>query len=85
MPIELFIEYNCFDKKSINYLKEKISNINKIIEVCLVAEHNNKIIAITHVKLERMRRSHIGKFGIAIIKGYRGLGLGEYLLTEIVK
>ena len=50
-----------------------------------MAECNNKIIGATDIELDRWRRNHIGKFGITIIQGYRGIGLGKHLMSEVIK
>ncbi len=72
-------------KKEENWLKGKIGDIKKHREVFLVAEHNNKIVGTTGIDLNKWRKNHIGKFGITIIRGYRGIGLGKHLLAEVIK
>ncbi len=53
--------------------------------VLLIVEDNNKIIGNTSIGLGKERQNHIGDFGIAIRKGYRGMGIGSYLMKEIIK
>ena len=39
----------------------------------------------TQISLEEGPQNHIGGLGIAILKDYRGIGLGKYLLGEILE
>jgi len=45
---------------------------------------NDKIVGHVSVELNKYRRSHIGKLAVGIISGYKGIGLGEYLATEVI-
>jgi ribosomal protein S18 acetylase RimI-like enzyme len=67
------------------WLEEKIKDRMSDKEIFLVAEHDGKIVADTHIKLGKWRQNHIGTFGIAIDKNYRGMGLGTKLMAEIIK
>jgi ribosomal protein S18 acetylase RimI-like enzyme len=67
------------------WLKDKLEYIKKKKAVFLVAEHNSVIIGTTGIDSRIWRQSHIGEFGITIKKGYRGIGLGTYLMKEIIK
>lgn len=58
---------------------------NKHKAVLIVAKEKDKIIATAGIDLKNGRQNHIGEFGIAIRKGYRGIGLGSYLTGEIIK
>jgi ribosomal protein S18 acetylase RimI-like enzyme len=78
-------------KKKINLreeeekLKGQLNEINKKVKVWLVAEDNEKIVGITSITLVDGRGDHIGKFSIAIKDSYRGVGLGKYLMLEIIR
>lgn len=72
-------------KDEIEWLKKKLRGIRKKQNICLVAESENKIIAQSSINLERERSNHIGGFGISIAQGYRGIGLGKYLMKTIIK
>jgi len=37
------------------------------------------------IELGKERQNHVGGLGISIRNGYRGIGLGEYLMKEIIK
>ena len=78
--IKYFFSY--VGKKWHNHRRKLIKNNTKVF---LVAEHGEKVIGTASIELEKWRRNHFGKFGIAIIDGYRGMGLGKYLMSEIIK
>lgn len=65
--------------------KWRIKGNKKQKRVFLVAEENNKIVGTASIHLSPGRQEHIGNFGITIQKGYRGMGLGSYLMGEIIK
>jgi len=76
-------------KKSLKEEKEwlggVIKNVQKRKEVFLLAEYDDQIVGTTSISLREGREGHVGDFGIAIRKGYRGIGLGKYLLGEVLK
>jgi ribosomal protein S18 acetylase RimI-like enzyme len=72
-------------KEEKEWLIGHIKNVIKRKSVFLFAEDSNKIIGTTEISLGKNRQEHIGNFGITIRKGYRGIGLGKYLIGEIIK
>lgn len=72
-------------KEEAKWLKEKIENIKRRKVVFLIAEHNSIITGTIGIDLSIWRQSHIGNLGITIKKAYRGMGLGNYLMREIIK
>lgn len=66
-------------------LKEELIKIKECKKVKLVAEKDNLVVGIADIPIGSNRRSHVGDFGINIRKGYRGIGLGTYLISEIIK
>lgn len=54
-------------------------------KVYLFAECDNKIVGASSIEIGKWRKNHIGKFGIIVSKEYRGIGLGAYLMSEIIK
>lgn len=73
-------------------LKEEKEKLKKFLEteeektrVFLIAEEEGKIVGTTSIDLGRGRKDHIGGFGITIRDGYRGVGLGKYMMSEIIK
>lgn len=64
------------------FLKGSARNKN---EVNLVAECDDEIVGFARICLEKGRLNHIGTFGIFIKSSYRGVGLGKYLMSEIIK
>jgi len=67
------------------FLQDQLKQTKASKRITLVAEYNNKIIAITTIKSGRWRKSHIGDFGISIKKEYRGIGLGIFMMGEVIK
>jgi len=72
-------------KEEREWLKGKIKDVGNHKEVFLVAECDNKIVGTTGIGLHKEREEHVGEFGIVIRQGYRGIGLGKYLMGEILK
>jgi RimJ/RimL family protein N-acetyltransferase len=72
-------------KEEAEWIKNKIKKARKREDILLIAECDNKIIGTTNIELKEGRLDHIGEFGISILKGYRGIGLGGYLTGEIIK
>ena len=66
------------------FIEMVFKGVKNKTRVHLIAECDGKIIATTGIEQGRLRRNHIGTFGIAIVKGYRGLGLGKFLMSEII-
>lgn len=72
-------------------LKDEKDFITKAIKatksekkVFIIAKDGKKVVANTSIELGPYKRSHIGKFGIAVRNGYRGIGLGKYIMAEIL-
>jgi len=72
-------------KQEEDWLKAEIKKIKEKQKVCLIAECDGRVVANTGVSLCDYRKSHIGDFGIAIRWGYRGFGLGTFLMTRVLK
>lgn len=72
-------------KEELNWLKEHLNKIKKHKAVFLVAEYNTAIIGSTGIDLNRGKKEHVGEFGITIHQDYRGVGLGKYLMGEVIK
>lgn len=72
-------------KEEKEFLERILKGIKDKTKIYLVAECGDKIIGATDIELDRWRRNHIGKFGITIIQGYRGIGLGKHLMSEVIR
>jgi len=72
-------------KEETEFLKTTLKGLKNKTKVVLLAEYDKKIVGLTDIKQERWRRNHIGRFGISVRQGYRGIGLGKYLMAEIIK
>lgn len=71
------------NKEEFNFLENLINLIKKNKKICLIATHNKKIVAMTDIDILEEVKNHIGDFSIGIIEGYRGVGLGKYLINDI--
>jgi len=71
-------------KGEMEFLEKGIKSIKDKKKIYLIAKDGNKVVANTSVELGIFRRNHIGKFAIGIRDGYRGMGLGKYLMEEIL-
>ena len=72
-------------KEEMEFLEKGVKSIRDKKKVYLIAKDGNKVVANTSIEMGVFKRSHIGKFAIAIRDGYRGAGLGSYLMAEIMK
>jgi len=68
-----------------NWVKRVAKSVKDKKRVSVIARDGNKIVANTEVELKSYKQSHIGKFGIAIRKEYRGIGLGNYVMAEVLR
>ncbi|MFH0854510.1 MAG: N-acetyltransferase [bacterium] len=67
------------------WLKDELKEVKNKQKVYLVAEENNIIVGSTEVGAGAGRADHIGTLHIAIRSGYRGMGLGKYLMDSVIK
>ncbi len=67
------------------WLKKQVEEIKLEKSVVLIAEYNSKIVGIVNIGLGGDRRQHVGGLGISIRNSYRGIGIGKYLMEEIIK
>ena len=72
-------------KQETEWLKEQLKQVKDKKKVFLIAECKNEIIGNSSIELQRGRQMHVGDFSISIKNGYRGIGLGKYLLNGIIK
>ncbi len=72
-------------KQETDWLKDSLKKKKQKKFVFLIAEHNNKIVGTTGINLNNGKKEHVGEFGITISKNYRGIGLGNFLMKEIIK
>ena len=68
-----------------DWIKQRLKAIREKKAVTLVAEHNNKIVGSSSVRMGIERQSRLGTFGISVRKEYRGIGLGKVLSKGAIK
>lgn len=72
-------------KEEIKWLNDTINQIKKNRRIAICAVHNSKIIGNSTVSKGYGCQSHIGYFGITLMKDYREEGIGTKLINEIMK
>lgn len=72
-------------RQELDFLNKVSKNTNKKACVYIFAQHNEKIIGSADIDLMGGRENHVGNFGIKIKSGYRGIGLGTFLMSEVIK
>ena len=82
--VKILVNQKASIDEEVDYVRGMLEGTERKNKVYLLAEHDDKIVGSTSIELEKWRKNHIGIFAIAIIKEYRGLGLGKYLMSEII-
>ena len=67
------------------WLAEGLKDTKKHQKIFLFAESEGMVVGTTDFDLERGRSNHVAEFGITIRQGYRGIGLGKFLMAEALK
>jgi ribosomal protein S18 acetylase RimI-like enzyme len=67
------------------FLNDVIKTVENRTRVYLVAECENQVVGTASIQQEKWRMNHVGKFGITIKDGYRGAGLGKYMMRETIR
>jgi len=67
------------------YLTGMLKGVKSQKGILLVAEHNGDVVGATNINLGVGGQEHVGNFGIAVRKDCRGIGLGKYLMGEVIK
>lgn len=68
-----------------DWLEKLLKETKRKSKVYLFAYDGNMIVGSVAIGLQTQRRDHIGEMDILIANGYRGMGLGKYLMLEIMK
>ena len=73
---------------SLTVADEKIwinSFLAKPLGILLVAECDGKVVGLLDFHIgHRQRISHVGDFAISILKDYRGIGIGTFLIRRLI-
>lgn len=67
------------------FISDALKSIKNKSKVFVIARDSNKIAGNTSIERQSWRRSHMGRFAIAIAQEYRGIGLGKYMISEVIK
>jgi L-amino acid N-acyltransferase YncA len=68
-----------------DWLGKRLASIEKGEIIGVVAEADGKVVANSEVMKRRGPLSHVGVLGIAVKKGYRGIGIGEELMKTLIE
>jgi ribosomal protein S18 acetylase RimI-like enzyme len=68
-----------------NWVKDVVKKVKEGKKVFLIVRDGKMVVGNTSFEMLTFRKNHIARMGIAIRQGYRGAGLGKYLITEIMK
>ncbi len=72
-------------KEETAWFKERLKSISLNQEICLTAWDGKKVVANCQAIKDKWKDEKNVHLGIAIDKDYRGHGLGEFLLKELVR
>ena len=72
-------------KEEKKWLKTRREEIKRRENFHLLAEHENEIIGAVMIRIRRGKSIHVGELGIMIKNGYRGIGLGSFMINEIIR
>lgn len=66
------------------YFQDLLKKIEKKEHVSLYVLDGKKIIGSAGIDKGGKRKTHVGRLGIALLKEYRGMGIGRELLQKII-
>jgi ribosomal protein S18 acetylase RimI-like enzyme len=74
-------------KQEINFLEKQLKKIKSKEAIFITAEDKNKkiIVGNANIGLKEGGKNHVGVLGISVAKNYRHIGLGNFLMKEIIK
>lgn len=75
---QLTLEY---EKEYLKSLLEKMAKKKKIVLMVFIED---KLVAESSIEMRDRAENHIGRFGIAVAKDFRGLGIGKLLMQTIM-
>jgi ribosomal protein S18 acetylase RimI-like enzyme len=71
-------------KEELKWLKQNLDGVRKKKKVFCIAKDKKKIVGIASIEMRGLRESHVGILNISVRKEYRGIGLGKYLMKEVL-
>jgi len=73
-------------KEEKEWLKSHLKEIRERKRVVLLAEDKGEIVGLSEFfLLKNSTQKHIANFAISVLKDYRSVGLGTYLMKEVLK
>jgi len=83
--VQILLDKKLSLKEERVWLQGQLKEVKSNRKVYLVAESNNLIVGSTEIGCGVGRNKHVGTLHIAIKKGYRGMGIGKYLMETVIK
>jgi len=71
-------------KEEAEWLERRLASIAKGETIGVVAEVDGKVVGNSEVGRRGGSMSHVGGLGIAVKKGYRGIGIGKELMKTLI-
>lgn len=72
-------------KSEIKWVEEEITKLKKHQKIQLIAIYNNKIIGQCALQKAKGRKTHVAKYGLSIMDGFRSQSIGTILSEETIK
>jgi L-amino acid N-acyltransferase YncA len=81
---EILRDTNVTREEEADWLGSRLARIEKGQLIGVVAEVDGKMVANSEVEKRGSYMSHLGYLGIAIKKGYRGIGIGTKIMQTLI-
>jgi ribosomal protein S18 acetylase RimI-like enzyme len=81
---EIMVHTLVTKEQEAKWLKQKMIDIEEGNVFCLVSEVDGKVIANSEIRKHSGYSSHTGILGIAIMDGYRDIGIGTKMLETLI-
>ena len=68
-----------------DWLGKRLASIEKGEVIGIVAEVDGRVVGNSEVGRRKGSQSHVGMLGIAVKRGYRGIGIGKELMKTLIE
>lgn len=72
-------------KEEVEYLAKITQALKKKKGLTITAFYQNKVVANGEVNRMGERREHVGLLGVSVARDFRGQGIGEWLMKELIR
>ena len=67
------------------WVNDRLKKMRRRKVVCLLAQNNKQIVGLAILTLGKERQNHIAVLSINVRDGFRRIGLGNYLIQQVIK